>query len=126
MNLNLKEHLFAENKTGDSGTELWKFEMTRTIAALYNSGGGILRAGVEDDGTVSGVKKVQDYGADKSELAKTLHEHLDFVPPFESVETNGYVEIIVGEGVLFPSILRKELKSVSENSIFSRRRRGNE
>ena len=79
MDLTLKEHLFAENKTGISGSELWKFEMTRTIAALYNSGGGILRVGVEDDGTISGVRKPQDYAADKSELAKTLGEHLDFV-----------------------------------------------
>jgi hypothetical protein len=110
MNSTLKEHLFAENKTGDSSTDLWKFEMTRTIAVLYNSGGGILRVGVEDDGNVSGVKKAQDYATDKSELANTLHHYLDLVPPFETVEKDGYVEISVREGVLFPSILRTELE----------------
>src|ERR1039457_2984197 len=131
MNLNLKEHLFAENKTGASGTPLWKFEMTRTVAALYNSGGGILRAGVEDDGTISGVKKTQDYAADKGELANTLHHYLDLVPPFESVEKDGYVEIVISEGVLFPSILRTQLEHPSDpnrkyspGTVFVRRMNG--
>src|SRR6266487_3373730 len=46
----VKEELKTENKTVRPSDPLWDWEMTRTIAALYNYGGGILRAGVDDNG----------------------------------------------------------------------------
>jgi hypothetical protein len=120
MKLSLTEHIFAENKTGQSDTLSWKFEMTRTIAALYNSGGGILRVGVDDNGTVSGVSKPHDYSADKSVLTKTLDHYLDPVPPFESFEKDGYVEINIREGVTSPSILKTELERPNDSKKFSK------
>src|SRR6266516_3764620 len=86
MKLNLKEHLFAENKIGKPGDLLWGWEMTRTIAALYNSGCGTLRVGVDKNGNPIGISDPQDYSADKSPLAHVLHRYLDPVPPFDPID----------------------------------------
>jgi len=109
VNLNLKEQLFAENKLDQPGSARWTWEMTRTIAALYNSGGGILRVGVDDNGNPIGLINPQDYSADKSPLASVLHRYLDPVPPYDPRDKGQYVEIVVREGVTSPSILREEL-----------------
>src|SRR6267142_6187176 len=101
MNLDLKEQLFAENKIGQPKTASWDWEMTRTIAALYNSGGGILRVGVDDNGMPTGFHDPHDYAADKSPLMVLLHRNLESVPPFEPSEdkTHHFVTIAVKGGV---------------------------
>ena len=131
MNLNHKEHLFAENKIGQPRAPLWDWEMTRTIAAMYNSGGGILRVGVDDHGNPVGVKQPEAYAADKSPLTEVLHKFLDPVPPFEPLTKANHVEILIHEGVTSPSILHKEIahphdakKKHAEGTVFIRRMNG--
>lgn len=109
--MNLTETLLIENKETGFGSDLWAWDMVRTVAALFNSGGGTLRVGVNDDGTaVTGIKNPANFSADGGELAKILHAHLDPVPPFDSKPMDGYVEITVREGATFPSILRAPLE----------------
>ena len=120
MNSTLKESIFAENKTVKPGNPRWAWDMTKAIAALYNSGGGILRAGVDDKGTAIGFDNLSDYEPDKSPLAKTLAEYLAPVPPFfkptlKNDSGKNYVEVSVGKGVTFPVVLKKRLEEPSGN-----------
>ena len=80
----LTETLRAENKVTKVVDPTWNWDMVRSAAALYNSGGGILRIGINDNGTISGGHNPVDYLADHSVFAKTLHGFLDGIPPFES------------------------------------------
>jgi hypothetical protein len=107
---NLTATLWSENKTTKlADAERWTWNLVRTSAAIYNSGGGILRIGVEDDGKVTGGQDLADYLADHSPFAELLHDYLDVPPPFESREVGGYIEITIPRGVTSSAILRKPL-----------------
>jgi hypothetical protein len=114
MNSTLKENIFAENKlVKPNDPQSWDWEMTRTIAALYNSGGGILRTGVDDSGNAVGFNNLSDYEPDKSPLAATLAKYLTPVPPFKPTLKNDsgkdYVEVRVSKGVTFPVVVKERL-----------------
>jgi hypothetical protein len=136
MNLIFREQQFVENKIGDSSSPFWEFEMVRTIAALFNSGGGTLRVGVDDHGNRVGVKEPLDYAADKSPLARVLHKYLDPVPPFDPIPTDSVIEVVVRDGVTSPCVLQRVLvepkhpndqtppKKFPVGSVFVRRMNG--
>jgi hypothetical protein len=119
MNSTLTEDIRAENKLVKPNDQRWEWDMIRTIAALYNSGGGILRVGVDDHGNAQGFSNLADYEPDKSQLAATLAKYLTPVPPFKPTLKNesgkDYVEVHVSKGAMFPVILRKRLAEPSTN-----------
>ncbi len=82
--MNINEELRIENKSVKPGDPLWNWDMTRTIAALYNYGGGILRAGVDNHGNSLGFTNTQDFEPDKSTLVDTLAGFLTPVPALSS------------------------------------------
>ncbi len=114
MNSTLKEDISAENKQVKPGDPRWALEMTIAIAALYNSGGGILRVGVDDNGNALGFSNLSDYEPDKSPLTDTLAKHLFPIPHFKSTAKidsgKDYIEIRVSKGVTFPVVLKERLE----------------
>ncbi len=131
MSVDLREQLLAENKVGKPGSKTWCWDMTRTVASLFNSGGGVLRVCVDDKGRSLGVADPEAYAADKSPLAKALHEYLDPVPAFEPSTKSGHVEIRVECGATSPCILRKVLedphnpqRKYPRGTVFIRRMNG--
>jgi hypothetical protein len=132
----IREALKRENKIVKPGDPSWDWEMTRTIAALYNYGGGVLRAGIDDHGKPVGFTNTQDYQPDKSALTSTLGKSLTRVPPFcAPTQMDGYIEVRVKSGVTFPVILKKLLeepnpknpnrKKYLPGTVFTRAMEGN-
>lgn len=123
------EAMHAENKmTPPKIKVLWTWEMVRAAAALYNSGGGLLRMGVNNKGIVERGHSLRDYEADGSLFAKALSDHLDQPPPFEPRETEyGFIEIRFLKGVTTPTFLKKMLlgttpdKSCAAGTLFVRK-----
>ncbi len=117
MSLNLNETLRDENKTVRPGDPLWEWDMVRTVAALFNFGGGTLRAGVDNSGNAVGFNNLSDYEPDKGELAKTLAKYLTRVPYFfNPTQKTGYIEVRVSDGVTFPVILKENLVKPSHTN----------
>ena len=133
MKRNLTETLSKENKVTKVSEQSWAWEMVRSAAALYNSGGGTLRIGVEDDGTIIGGHVLSDYLPDHGKLAKILDKHLDIVPPFGSREIDNYIKVDFRSGVTAPSILKTALKhprnpcdKYAYGTVFIRRMNGSQ
>lgn len=109
--MNINEELRIENKSVKPDDPLWEWDMIRTIAALYNYGGGILRAGVDNQGNSIGFTNTQDFEPDKGALVDTLAGFLTPVPTLSSpIQQNGFIEVRVNGGATFPVILKKMLE----------------
>jgi len=112
--MNLTENLSAENKRTQIGDVNWTWDIVRSAAALYNSGGGILRIGLDDNGNpVVPITNPEDYSADKSKLVTLLEKYLQPMPRFKSRLVDQYIEVEFQGGVTFPSILKEPIEKKS-------------
>lgn len=112
--MTFKESLREELKVTQPGDPKWAWDMVRSAAALFNSGGGILRCGVDTNGEEVGVKNPADFLSEKSAFLTVLREHLQPVPPFRSNPQGNHIEIEFRSGVTSPSIISEVLEESPE------------